>query len=194
VTQINKYTYNQSPITSVVTEDGNKDYLWLGFELNDGVCKFKKVSANKPDLVYFDLDLAVTEIVKVFGYASYMYMAVNDSSIMGRRFGKTNPIALPVDFDIPSGVNEAPVDLVKNGSYICFLTPGNISGENAKIVRFTTAGVYYDTIELSTVTNAKALAVDEGTGEFWVITYQSPSEYIRVYQLSGGAWTYTINT
>lgn len=193
MTQITKYTYDESEVTALVVEEGNKDYLWVGFALNNSVCKFKKVSANKPDLVYFDLELDVTAIVKIFGYASYMYMAVDDLSIMGRRFGKTNPIASPVDFDIPVGINEAPVDLARNGSYICFLTPGNISGENAKIVRFTTSGVYYDTIELTTVTNAKAIVVDD-VGEFWVITYKVPSEYIRVYQMSGGIWTYTINT
>ena len=191
--QINKYTYDESQISAFVVEEGNKDYLWIGFALNNGVCKFKKVSANKPDLIYFDIDLSVTAIVKIFGYASYMYMAVEDSTIMGRRFGKTNPIASPVDFDTPVGINESPVDLIKNGSYICFLTPGDTSGENAKIVRFTTAGVYYDTIELTTVTNAKAITVDDN-GEFWVITYSAPSQYIRVYQMSGGTWTYTINT
>jgi len=193
VTQINKYTYGETDISSFVVDTTNDNFLWIGFALNDDVCKLKKVSAMKPDQIYFDISLSVTAINKIISDGTIIYCALDDDSIICRKFSKTNPITLTTDFSIPSGINEAPVDALVSGSYIYFLTPGNISGENAKIVKFTTGGSYVETIDLSTVTNAKAFA-ESDVGEFWVITYKLPSEYIRVYQISGGSWTYTINT
>lgn len=193
MTLINKYIYNQSEISAFVIDTTNDNYLWLGFSLNNGVCKLKKVSAMKPTQTYFDIDLSVTEIKKIISSGNYVYSVFDDSSLICTRFSKTNPITSTTDFAIPSGINESPIDALVSGSNIYFLTPGNISGENAKIVKFTTSGSYVETINLSTVSNAKAFVISD-VGEFWVITYASPSSYIRVYQLSGGAWTYTVNT
>jgi len=194
MTQINKYNYTESQVTALVVDTTNAEYLWVGFSLNDSVCNFKKVSANKPDQVYFSIDLSVTAINRIISSGTSVYAVVNDTSILCRRFLKTNPVTTTVDFDIPVSVNEAPVDALVSGSYIYFLTPGSVSGENAKILKYTLTGTYTETIELSTVTSAKALTINEVSGEFWIITYASPSQYIRVYQTSGGTWTYTINT
>lgn len=147
----------------------------------------------KPDQVYFSIDLSVTEIKKVISSGNYVYCCFDDTSLICTRFSKTNPITSTVDFSIPAGITEAPVDMLVSGSYIYFLIPGSISGTNAKIVKFTTSGTYQETIDLATVTNAKAFTIDDND-EFWCITYSAPSEYIRVYQMSGDIWTYTVNS
>jgi len=193
MTQINKYNFTESVINSFVIDSTNAEYLWLAFSLNDGVCNLKKVSAMKPDQVYFSIDLSVTEIKKVISSGNYVYCCFDDTSLICTRFSKTNPITSTVDFSIPAGITEAPVDMLVSGSYIYFLIPGSISGTNAKIVKFTTSGTYQETIDLATVTNAKAFTIDDND-EFWCITYSAPSEYIRVYQMSGDIWTYTVNS
>ncbi|MCK9542838.1 MAG: hypothetical protein M0R03_12495 [Novosphingobium sp.] len=194
MTQINKYNFTESEIKSFVIDETNAQYLWIAFSLNDGVCNLKKVSAHKPDQVYFSIDLSVTEIKKVISSGNYVYACFDDDSLICTRFSKTNPITSTVDFSIPAGITEAPVDMLVSGSYIYFLTPGNISGENAKIVKFSLTGIFQETIDLATVTNAKAFTMDALEEEFWIITYKTPSEYIRLYLASGDIWTYSVNT
>lgn len=193
MTQINNYNFTESTINTFIIDTTNSEYLWIGFSLDDGTCTLKKVSAHKPTQVYFSIDLSVTEIVKIIESGNYVYACFDDDSLICTRFSKTNPITSTVDFSIPVGITEAPVDMLISGSNIYFLTPGSISGTNAKIVKFTTSGSYVETIDLATVTNAKAFTFSDDS-EFWVVTYTSPAEFIRVYEQSGGAWTYTVNT
>ena len=188
--QIKTYAYNESEISTMVTDPSG--YLWIGFKQDaSGDCAFQKVSASNPLQKYFDIDLAVTEIKKGFIFSNYIYVALSDSSLIGKRFSLLNPLTTNSEFDIPSGITEVPVDILAHGSYVYFLIPGNLSGTNAKICVFTLAGVFQETIDLTTVTNAKSFTVNTTTSEIWLVTYSSPAKYVRVYQLSGGNWTYT---
>jgi len=86
---------------------------------------------------------------------------------------------------IPSGITQKPIDIVV-GDNLYILLPGSTGGTNAKICVFTTAGVYSETIDLPTVTNAVSFTIDSNNN-LWVITDELITTLIRVYDDSG--WT-----
>ena len=184
MTLIKSYNLSESHLLHSVVDTSGGQYLWLLF-----ADTLKKVSANDPTLIYFDIAQTQT-LVKGYVSGSYIYLAVDDATYIGKRYSLTAPITSYTNFSLPAGIVEAPVDLLVSGSYVYFLIPGNDLGTNAKIVKMSTAGVFSETIDLTTVTNAKSFVM-VGT-EFWVVTYGSPSTYVRVYDDSG--WTYTINS
>jgi len=190
--QIKNFNYTESEISTFVVDSAG--YLWIGFTQDgSGNCAFQKVSANNPLQKYFDIDIATTEIKKGYVFGDYIYIALSDNLLIGKRYGLLNPLTVYNDFSIPSGITEVPVDILAYGSYVYFLIPGDISGANAKICVFQLDGTFEETIDLSTVTNAKSFTMDTDNTELWVITYKTNAQYVRVHQLSGGAWTYTIN-
>lgn len=191
MTQINKYNLSEQNITSIVIDETNQDYLWVCFDQDtNGNCAIQKVSANNPLQKYFDIDLAVTKINKIIQYSTYVFLAVDDSTILGKRLSKSNPISSTVSYTIPEGIIEAPIDVIANATNVYFLIPGVVSGTNTKVCVFTTAGSFVQTIDLSLVNNASALTFDN-VGEIWIVTNTSPSHYVRVY--FNGTWNYTIN-
>jgi hypothetical protein len=191
MTLIRNFNYSEKEISMMIMDSSNS-HLWVGFKQDtSGNCAFQKVSWNNPLQIYFNIDLAVTEIKSAVCNSSYIYLALNDSSLLGRSYTRANPIATPTDFNIPGGITEAPVDILVS-TYVYFLIPGDASGTNTKIAKFNTSGTYIETIDLTTVTNARAFAEDSGTGDIWVITYTSPGQYVRVYD--SGGWNYTVNT
>lgn len=186
MTQIKNYNFSEHEISFILIDETGGQYLWIGFSQDDdGNCSLKKVSANNPLQSYFDIDLAVSEIVKGTILSSYIYLALNDDELIGRRYSISNPLSTPTDFDIPSGIVEAPVDLIASGSYVYFLLPGNISGQNAKICIFSTSGTFSETIDLTGITNASAMTIDDN-GDIWVVTYEDPVKLIRIYD--DGGW------
>jgi hypothetical protein len=189
---IKNYNYTEKEINMILTDTTNGEYIWVGFNNNGTTCTLQKLSAHNPLQKYYDLDLTVNAIKKGIISGDYIYLALDSSSYIARRYPITNPLTASVNFNIPAGITEAPVDILINTN-VYLLIPGNISGTNTKIVVMTTAGVYVSTIDLSTVTNAISFTQDIATGDFWVITYTSPATYVRVYQISGGSYNYTIN-
>lgn len=187
---IKNYNFTEKEISMIVSDLSSGQFIWLGYKLDDTTCKLKKVSANDPLQTYFDLDLSVNEIKKGVISGSYIYLALDDDTLIAQRYTLSNPLNTPTDFSIPAGITEAPIDILVD-TYVYLLIPGNISGTNAKIVIMTTAGVYVETIDLPTVTNAKSFAIDD-TGDIWVATYTSPASYVRVFPISGG-YDYTVN-
>ena len=170
-----------------MVDTANGNYLWL-LQANN----LKKVSVNNPLQIYFDIDQTVT-LVKGYISGNYIYLAVNDDTYIGKRYSLANPTITYSSFTLPEGITEAPVDVLANGSDLFYLFPGSGSGQNAKIVKMSTTGTFDQTIDLSTVTNAKSFTIDNN-GELWIVTNSSPVEYVRVYETSGGVWAYTVNT
>jgi hypothetical protein len=93
---------------------------------------------------------------------------------------------------IPAGINEFPIDIAVNSNNFYILTPGTASGENAKILKYSTAStpVLQATIDLTTINNARSIEVDD-SGNLWVVTYESPAKLIKAYQVSGSLYAYT---
>lgn len=183
MTIIRNFDLSESHLLSMVSDTYSGQYLWLLFANT-----LKKVSANDPTQVYFDITTTET-LIKGCILSTYIYLALDDSTLIGRRYSLTAPITTYTDFSLPAGITEAPVDILASGSYVYFLIPGNAIGTNAKIVKFTTAGVYSETIDLTTVTKAKSFVMVGA--DFWLITYESPAKYVRVY--NDGTWKTTIN-
>lgn len=189
--QFKNYIYNLTEISFIEKDNTNGSFLWIGFKKNsEDICILKKVSANNPFQIYFTMEIEAEEIVDSQLNSSYIYLALNDETYIGQRRHITNPITNITNFSIPAGINEAPISLLVNGSYVYFLTPGILSGENAKIIKLNLTGTFIETIDLSTITNASSFTFDGS--DFWVTTNTSPAQLVRVYQISGGFWTYTV--
>lgn len=184
MTVIKNYNFSENEISDIARDVTNGNFLWIAFSQDaSGNCAFKKVSANNPLQTYFDIDIATTEIKKVYVSGSYVWVALDDSSLIGKRLHISNPIGNTLDLTMLAGITEAPVDVLLNGSYIYFLIPGDLSGTNAKILEYTwSTGIYNQTIDLTTVTNAKSFTVDDND-EIWVVTYTNPGTLVRVYDL-----------
>lgn len=184
-----RYEFTENEITAQAI-DQTSNHLWMAFAQDgSGNCALKKVSVFDPTQTYYDIDIAVDEISKIIINGSYIYLAYNDTSLIGAIYNKNTPLSFSTNFSIPSGINENPVDILYYNSYIWYLIPGDISGQNTKIVKLTIGGTFVETIDLPTITNAKSFVVDSVTGDFWVVTYTSPAKLIRVY--FDVTWQYT---
>jgi len=191
-----KFNYTEPTITAQAVDDSGQA-LWLAFSQDgEGNCVLKKVSAFDPSQVYYSIDIAVTEITKIFISGTNLYLVYDDVTLMGASYSLTNPLTTSTDFSVISGINESPVDLVVDGSDLFYLIPGNTTGENAKLVYLSTAGVFQETIDLiktgDVVINAISLTIDETSGDLYIITNTSPSELVRVYQITGGSYEWDV--
>ena len=172
----------------VMAREGDK--MWLGV-LESGVAKLRQVSTFNTKQIFFDIETNFTEIKRILVSGSYVYLALDDDEYIGARYNKTNPLSSYNYLAIPSGVNEGAVDLTLDGSNLFLLTPGNASGENAKVIKFV--GTSFDeTIDLSVgnpIVQATSITVD-GSNNLWVVTYESPARLVKIYEGTGGIYTY----
>ena len=181
--------YDTKLITATTKDTNQGNFIWVGMtQDSDGNCRIKKVSAQDPRQIYFDFDLAVDGINTMLTEGNYLFTGVNHATKYIYRFLLLNPLATPTSFTLPAGVTEAPVHVVKGGSYLWWLFPGSASGEVAKIVKTNLSGTYQSTITLSksaeVVNDARRLAYRSDSGELWVTTYTSPANLVRVFNLS----------
>lgn len=192
MTNIRQFTYpTVGEKISAIALDSTNNRLWIAFEQDaDGICFLKCVSAFNPLQTYYSLEVEVDQINKLIISGTSIYVVISDSTILARKYTLLSPLSAYTDFTIPVGITEAPIDAVVDGSNVLFLTPGLITGTNAKLVEFTTAGVYGETVDL-TIGNAKGCTIDTTT-DIWVVTGNSPSELVRVYD--SGGWNITVNT
>jgi len=186
MTIIKNYNYSEKEISTFIVDTTNEK-LWIAFESDGSNCVLKKVSSNDPLQVYFDIDVPVTEIKKLFISGTYIYLAYNDATYIGARKSLANPTITYTNISLPAGIVEAPVDIIVGSLGVFFLIPGNDSGTNAKVVKFSITGVYDQTIDLSTIRNAKSITVDSND-DLWVVTTSSPLEYVRVFL--DGTWQF----
>lgn len=188
--QIKKFNFTDSKINSIIVDNYSGNYLWLGFEKSGDYCTLKKVSANNSLQTYFDIDLEVDAIKKFAIYSTYLYLAIDDSTYIGKRYALLNPLTTTSNFTKPVGANEAPIDIQVTANYVFFLLPGNISGENAKIYKFTLSGTYVETIDLATIQNVSSFVVIDDTN-IWAVTNTAPSILVRIW--NDGSWNYSEN-
>lgn len=186
-----RFEYSDNEQITAIKAD-TAGYVWVAFAKNtDDNCIIKKQFAFKPDQTYYTLEREVEEVTAIDLDSNNLYVAYNDDSLFGEIISLTRPLTTTTDIDIPVGITEAPIDVKINGSDLWYLVPGSSSGTNAKLLKFNTSGVYQETIDLATVTDAISFTIV--SDEFWVTTNKSPAEYIRVYPISGGLYDYTVN-
>ena len=196
--QFKSYNYNLKRISDVLSDDSGTKYLWVAFDKDtDGICHLYKVSAHNPLQIYYDLELEVEAINKLYIDGNYIYLALDDSQYIGYRYSKGTPLTSYLAIDLPSGISEAPIDLVVKDSYIYFLLPGIISGTIASIVKMSVSGTLDEIIELQKsgeiINNAKSITIDTNDN-IWIVTNESPSKLVRVYETSGGVYTFDTKT
>ena len=191
-----QFTYSQNTITAIV-EDGY--YLWVAFQGSSESCKLYKVSALNPDIIYFDIDITANKIVNMKTDGNYVYAALDSENYVAVRISKVDPIYTNYYYSIPAGVNEVPSDL-EIDSYLQVITPGSISGENPKLMRFNKTGsTHYETVDITdvsiTIENLETIVKDENNN-LWAMTNSNPAVLVKLYDDGGytnDTWEMTLS-
>lgn len=185
---IRRHTYDEGKITAIA-KDSN--YLWIAYK-NATSCKLKKVSIFNPQTIFFNLTVEVDEIKRIKVSGNYIYLAIDDNVYLGAKVKSSDPWG---DWDWLTklgGITEYAIDVAidpytlfgRNSWFL--LIPGEISGENTKIVvRGTHAGI----IDLTTIRKASSMTLDENDN-LWIVTNEEEAKLIKVYYNFG--WQYTI--
>ena len=183
------YNFGETEVTSIIRDS---NYVWIAFLGSSGVVKLRKVSAFNLYQTYFELTPPVDKIVKLKIIGTKLYAVVQDGTYIALYYSTSNPLSTYAYVAIPAGINEFPIDLAVDTDYFYLLTPGDASGENAKIIKYSTAAtpVLDQTIDLSTINNARSIEIDD-SDDLWVVTYESPAKLIKVTEGSGGIYSYT---
>lgn len=192
---IRRFEFPYPKVTAQIVDETN-GFNWICFaQNNDGVCRIQKVSANNLFQIYFDIEKEIDSIPCSTINTTSLFLGYEDDELFGELFSLTNPLTSSTEIEIPDGILEAPVNVKVSGSSLYFLTPGVLSGTVANIIRYNTSGVFQEVIELSKsgaeVTNASAFTID-ASGDLWVVTNNSPAEYVRVFDTGGFNWDFTI--
>lgn len=188
MTIIRNYNFDTTKVNAMLYDESG--FLWLAFAKNsDGVCILQKVSANNPAQVYYEIELAVDEIKALNILGTYLYVAVDDATYLGYRYSRTSPLTVVTAISKPVGITEAPIAIDNDGTYVYFLLPGLTP--DIKILKYTTALVLNTTITLTGNNNASSFVIDSSKN-LWVVTYESPSKLIRVYD--DGGYTFTVHS
>lgn len=190
-----RFTFTDPTITASIADETN-EFFWAAYATDGSNCVIKKLAFIQPNQVFFSLDREVTNIPAMEVNSTHLFVAYDDSSLLGERISLNNPLTSTTEISIPIGITEAPVDVKVDGSNLWFLIPGAVSGTNAKLLRYNTSGTLQETIDLTdslnTVTNAQSMDIDSNS-DIWVVTYEDPTRIVRVYELSGGGFAWEIH-
>lgn len=195
MTTIRRFPSDNERISCQVIDLDN-NFLWIAYEQNsDGICIIQKVSAFSPDQVYFTIEREVSKISQLFINDDYIYAIYSDSTLIAEKLSITNPLTSTQVFNRQIDLVEYPIDIIVEGFQVFILTPGEETGENAKVLIYDTDGNFDEEIDLirtgEEVLNARSFAMDEN-GDLWIGTYTDPTNLIRVYQETGGDWNFAI--
>jgi len=190
----NKYQFlGNERITATLLEN---DMLWIAFYGIGGICKLYGCSAYDLDVVYYDLNINANEITSIIEVSNYLYLSLDDTTNICAEFNLGNPTDIWY-LTKDSGIIEKAIDVAFDSSILnqaYFLTPGIISGENAKISVYDYNDSFVENIDLTTIYNASKISVDTD-GLLWVLSDVDTSSPIitKVEQVSG-AWAVTSYT
>ncbi len=190
-----RFEYTNDKITAQKADNIN-NFLWVAFTQNsDGNCIIEKEAKFHPTQTYFSLERAVTEVNAMDLDSTKLYIAYEDSDIFGEIISKTNPLTSTTEIS-RGAIVESPVDVLINGSDLWYLLPGIASETNAQLLKYNTSGVLQQTVNLSksgsVVYNAKSMTID-GNNDIWIGTYEEPAKIVRVFEISGGLYDFTID-
>ena len=193
-----RFVYTNDKQITASKVDNTNNFIWLAFAQNSsGICILEKQHPFTPTQTFHSLNISVNQINKLDLNSTNLYAIYDSSTLFVERFSLNNPNTSRTSVNFPSGVIESPIDLVVDNTDVFILTPGSISGENAKILKYNTSLVFQEEIDLtksgSTVTDASSITIS-GDGDLWVSVNQNPSQYVRVFELSGGGYDFTIFT
>jgi len=183
--QFKNYNFSKTKIKSIIKQG---DYLWIAFKGESGETVLRKVSAFNLNQTFFEVTPSVDNIVDMTIFGNYLWCAVEDSSYIAKVYAVNNPFTTNYNISIPTGINENPKAIISDNIYVNILTPGEVSGENAKIIRYYGSNRnLVEKIDLSGINYARTFDKDNDDN-FWIATYQYPSKLVKIYQGSGGIW------
>lgn len=186
-----RFNFSEEKTITALAVDSQNRYLWQAFDQDlSGNCAIQKVSAFEPSQVFFDFTREVNEIVAMDLNTSNLFVAYNDDSLLGEIISLNNPLTNTTEISIPAGISQIPVSVIVDGTDLWYLVPGTVSGTIAKLLLYNTSGILQQTIELTDINNADSMTIDNNSN-IWIVTNTSPSSLIRVYQTSGGLYTFT---
>lgn len=182
-------------VTAHIVDNSNNTF-WIAFEKNsEGNSIIERVAKFNPKQTYFSLERTVEEVTAMDLSSSFLYVAYDDGDLLGERISLFNPLTSTTDISKGSYI-ESPVDVKVDGSNVWFLLPGNTSGENAKLLRHSTAGVFQLEVDLTksavTITNAERMSIDSN-GDIWITTYTTPGTLVRVFEVSTDVYDFTVH-
>lgn len=191
-----RFNFSNDKQITAQKADSIDNFLWIAFAQNSsGNCIIEKEAKFYPTQTYFSLERAVTNVNAMDLDSSKLYVAYNDSVLLGEIISKTNALTSTTEINRNSIV-ESPIDVLINGTNLWFLLPGIASGTNAQLLRYDTLGVLQQTVDLnksgSIVNNAETMTVDSN-GDIWIGTYETPAKIVRVFEISGGLYDFTID-
>ena len=194
-----RFTLSNNQVVASVSDDTQSGSLfwWLGFSQNtSGNCIIKKVGGFNLNQTFYTVTRAVTGINEFHRSSTNLYVVYNDTTRFVERISLTNPLSDTSFIGFPSGVTESPVSTYYDGTELWVLTPG-LSGNNARVLRYSSTLTLQNNIDLnktgSTVTNAVSITVDSSSN-VWVLTSNSPAEFVRVYDTGGSVYDFEVNS
>jgi len=175
--------------------DNFANFLWIAFAKNsNGKCIIEKNGKFSPKQVYYSLNREVNNVNAMDLDSSKLYVAYEDATLLGEIISKINPLTSVTTIS-KGAIVESPIDVLINGIDLWFLLPGIASGTNAKLLKYDTSGVLQETVDLNKsgniVNNAKSMTIDSND-DIWIVTYENPARLVRVYEMSGGVYDFTI--
>ena len=197
MTLINRFEYSSDKQITAQRGDEDNNFLWVAFAQNsDGNCIIEKQSFSDPLQTYFSLERSIDNVNEIDSDSTNIYFAYDDATLLGEIVNQNTPLS--VTTTISRGVIvEAPVDVKIDTltSDLWFLLPGNASGTNEQLLRYNTSGVLQQTVDLikssETVINAKTMTIDDNS-DIWIGTFTDPATVVRVFQISGGLYDFTV--
>src|SRR6185295_15652191 len=150
MTQIRRINYSNDKRITAIKAQPIDGYVWVAFAKNsDDVCILEKQFKFQLNQTFFSIEKEVNEILSLDLDSSNLYLAYDDSELLGEILSLSNPISFTTEIEIPGGITESPVDVHVNGSDLWFLIPGNDTGSNAKLLLYDTFGTFQLEIDLT---------------------------------------------
>jgi len=183
---------NNTQITNLRVDNVN-EAIWVAFAKNtDGNVILQRQSGFDVSQTFFNLTRSVDKLVESTIDSNFLYVAYEDSTLLGEIISLTNPLTTTIQINRPISLVENPIDIATDGTYLFFLMPGIVSGLNSKVLQYTLLGVFVQTIDILTITDASSITADN-VGDLWIYTNTVPTNRVRLFPISGGLYDIQIN-
>ena len=184
------YQFDYSEVMAIAGDTYGGQFLWIAFKLKNGTCRLQKVSAHDLSQAYFTLELAVDSIncMKVIG--QLIYVGITHATDAVYAYYTAAPLSSVSIFSKSElSLNESPIAVTSNSTYVYFITAGASSGNEAQMVYFDDSGNAVETVDLTesglAIIDAVSVTID-ASDNLWIVTSADPAELYRVFFQSGG--------
>jgi len=196
MSRIRNYNFDLTTVSAIVN---NGEAMWVAFEGSSNICKLNKLRSFDLNQILYELTPSVTKITRMLINGTDLYAIADDSINVALKYEVDNPLDgadiatyAVLEANIPGEITEKPIALTFMGSNLYVLFPGNTSGENTKIVKYTSNLSFDDFIDLNksgeVITDAISITND-GTN-LWVVTNESPAKLVKIWETSGGVYDF----